>query len=305
MINKTPTLMDSDELLHRPDDRQKWRESYYFNWVDAENHISGFTTIGILPNEKKREFVLLLFIDNEIEVHYQEPPLESFVDDINKMLTDNILTYQLVKPFQTWKILYTSTKLELKLKWETRFPTFDFGKDSSASWHGHFEASGKVKGTIKFKDGTKRSINGYGQRDKSWGYRDWHQFDKWYATHIQFQNWSCGFRKDYQGDRIDLSGSIATKSGNTPLARVEIETTNENDEFQTPLTSTYYITDIKGNTYTVKSKRLGEKTYLRFARDFQEGYTELFEQMVIMKSLDTGEIGTGMAEYLRTIKSKK
>ncbi|MBS7268697.1 MAG: hypothetical protein KIH10_07690 [Candidatus Freyarchaeota archaeon] len=304
MVSRSPSLMDSDELLHRPDERQKWRESYYFNWVDAENNVSGFTTIGILPNEKRREFVFLLFVDDKMEVHYQEPPLETYVDDINKMLTDNILTYQLVKPFQTWKILYTTPKLEFKLRWETRFPTYDFGRDSSASWHGHFEASGKVNGTIKYSDGTKRSFKGYGQRDKSWGYRDWHQFDKWYATHIQFQDWSCAFRKDHTGSRIDLSGSMSTKKGNTPLARVEIETINDNDQFQTPLTSTYYITDIKGNSYTVKSKLLGKNTYLRFARNFQGGYTELFEQMVIMECKETGEVGTGMTEYLRTIKTK-
>ncbi|MFB0562280.1 MAG: hypothetical protein ACETWM_13835 [Candidatus Lokiarchaeia archaeon] len=305
MSKKPSTLNESDELLHQPDDRLKWRESYYFNWADAKNNVSGFTTIGILPNEKRREFVFLLFIDDETDVHYQEPPLEKYVDDINEMLTDNSLTYQLVSPFQTWKIIYTCPKFEFNLTFETRFPTHDFGRDSSASWHGHFEASGKVNGSIEFEDGTKRSISGFGQRDKSWGYRDWHQFDKWYATHIQFEDWSCGFRKDHQGNQIDLSGSIATKSGNTPLSKVEIETVNDTDKFQTPLTSTYHITDINGNTYTAKSKRLGKNTYLRFARDFPGGYTELFEQMVIMESLETGEVGTGMAEYLRTIKSKQ
>nr|MDO8082103.1 hypothetical protein [Candidatus Freyarchaeota archaeon] len=304
MSNKTPTLTGSDELLHQPDNRLKWRESYYFNWADAENNVSGFTTIGILPNEKKREFVFLLFIGDETEIHYQEPPLERYVDDINVMLTDNSLTYQMVNPLQTWKILYACPKLEFNLIFKTRFPTYDFGRDSSASWHGHFEASGKVKGYIKFEDGTMRNIQGFGQRDKSWGYRDWHQFDKWYATHIQFKDWACAFRKDHQGNRIDLSGSIATKKGNTPLAKVEIETTNDKDQFQTPLTSTYHITDTKGNSFTVKSRLLGKKTYLRFARNFPGGYTELFEQMTIMESEETGEVGTGMTEYLRTIKSK-
>ncbi|WXG42109.1 MAG: hypothetical protein WED07_15320 [Candidatus Freyarchaeum deiterrae] len=304
MSNKVLTLTGSDELLHQPDNRLKWRESYYFNWVDAEDNVSGFTTIGILPNEKKREFVFLLFIDDEIEIHYLEPPLEKYEKDINESLTDNSLTYQMVEPLQTWKILYMCPKLEFNLSFKTRFPTYDFGKDSSASWHGHFEASGKVKGYIKFENGTKRNIIGFGQRDKSWGYRDWHEFDKWYATHIQFKDWTCAFRKDYRGNRAALSGYIATKKGTTPIAKAEIETVNDNDPFQTPLTSTYHITDTKGKTLTAKSRLLGKKTYLRFARNFSEGYTELFEQMVIIESEETGEVGTGMTEYLRTIKSK-
>lgn len=140
--------------------------------MDAEKDVSGFSTIGILPNKKKREFVFLLFIGDETEIHYQEPPLEKYVDDINEMLTDNSLTYQMVNPFQTWKILYTCPKLEFNLSFKTRFPTYDFGRDSSASWHDHFEASGKVKGYIKFEDGSERNIQGFGQRDKSGGYRD-------------------------------------------------------------------------------------------------------------------------------------
>ena len=52
------TVREADEFLHQPDKRLKWRESYYFNWVDIENKVSGFTTIGVLPNEKKREFIV-------------------------------------------------------------------------------------------------------------------------------------------------------------------------------------------------------------------------------------------------------
>ena len=46
-------LIGADEFLHQPTSESKWRESYYFNWVDLENEISGFSTIGIVPNEKR------------------------------------------------------------------------------------------------------------------------------------------------------------------------------------------------------------------------------------------------------------
>ncbi|MFW9880236.1 MAG: hypothetical protein ACFFG0_44750, partial [Candidatus Thorarchaeota archaeon] len=57
--------------------------------------------------------------------------------------------------------------------------------DSSVSWHQHFKASGIKRGTLKIKDHNSITINGYGQHDKSWGYRDWRDFDKWYAGHLQ------------------------------------------------------------------------------------------------------------------------
>lgn len=305
MITTKPrtTLKDEADLLHQPDNTLKWRESYYFNWVDLENKISGFSTIGIVPNEKRREFVFLLFMDNKREFYYQEPLLEKYVNNVDSMLQYKKLAYKMIKPLQTWQIIYKSRKFNVNLTFETRFPNHSFGTDSSGSWHEHFEASGIITGEILFKDKTKIEINGYGQRDKSWGFRDWHQFDKWFAGHFQYKDWSVGFRKDYIGNRIDLSGYVAKKSGNVPLSQMEIETINDNDKLKSPFKSIYSFNDVEGNYYKIEAERIEENSYVRFARDFPGGYTELFEQMVIMKNIETGEIGTGMSEQLRTIRS--
>ena len=301
MMNlKDSSLTEEDELLHKPSDELKWRESYYFNWVDLQNEISGFSTIGIVPNENKREFVFLLFLKNKNEVYYKEPPLLQYEDNINTMLTYKKLSYKLIKPFKAWQIEYNSRKLKFKFKFETRFPTYYFGLNSSASWHQHFEASGEIIGELILKDNEKIEIKGYGQRDKSWGYRDWHQFDKWYAGHFQFKDWSCTFRKDYYRKNIDLSGHTSNIMGNIPIKSLEIETIDDNDQFNSPLTATYLITDNKNNSYRIKAERIKKDSFIRFARSFQGGYTELFEQMVFMKNLDTGERGAGMMEHLRT-----
>ncbi len=294
------SLIDEDELLHEPSSESKWRESYYFNWVDLQNEISGFSTIGIVPNENRREFVFILFLKGRNEIYYKEPPLFQYEDNINTMLTDKKLSYKLIKPFKIWQIDYNSRKLKFRIKFETRFSTYNFGLNSSASWQQHFEASGKIQGELILKDNKKIDIHGYGQRDKSWGYRDWHQFDKWYAGHLQFKDWSCTFRKDYYNNKIDLSGHISNIEGNIPLSSLEIETSDENDQFNSPLTATYLITSIEGISYTIKAKRIKKDSFIRFARSFPGGYTELFEQMVFMKNINTGEIGSGMMEHLRT-----
>jgi hypothetical protein len=299
---KETDYVDADDYLHQPTDELKWREAYYWNWADLESKISGFSTIGIVPNEKRREFVFLLFYDGKREFYYREPETLQFSDKVEEMLTDKKLSYKCIKPLQTWKIEYMGRKLQLDITFDTRFYLYDFGRDSSASWHRHFEASGVISGELSFKDGKAIKINGYGQRDKSWGYRDWFEFEKWYATHFQFKDWNCGMRKDYRKDRIDLSGSVSDKDGTLPLAEFEIETINDTDKFNSPLISTYYMKDQGGNEYRIKAERINKNSFVRFARQFPGGYTELFEQMVIMKNLDTGEIGTGMMEHLRTIK---
>lgn len=295
-------LYKEDELLHPPTDELKWRESYYFNWLDLDNKISGFSTIGIVPNENRREFVFLLFLEDRNEVYYKEPPLQEYDANINIMLKNKNLSYKLIEPFKKWEISYKSRKIEFDVTFETRFPTFNFGKDSSKSWHQHFESSGKITGKLLKKDGENIHISGYGQRDKSWGFRDWHQFDKWYAGHFQFEDWSCAFRKDYSVDRIDLSGHVSTKQRNISIINMDIDTHVDSDNFKSPLITNYKFTDAAGASYIVKAERFGRNSYIRFVRSFLGGYTELFEQMATIENLNTGEIGVGMMEHLRTHK---
>jgi hypothetical protein len=297
-------LSEQDEYLHQPSKEHKWRESYYFNWADLDNNISGFSTIGILPNEKKREFVFLLFTKVKNEVYYKEPQFDKYSGEINEMLKDKRLTYSMILPFKKWEIKYNSRKIKFQILFETRFPTYNFGKDSSASWHQHFEASGNVQGSIEFNDGNLINLKGYGQRDKSWGYRDWYQFEKWHAAHFQFKAWSATFRKDYHKGKMDLSGHVSSKKQSFPIDKIDINTVTDTDQFKSPISAIYEFKDTSGKDYRIKSTRMFNTSFIRFVRNFPDGYTELFEQMVIIENLDTGEKGSGMMEHLRTIKIK-
>lgn len=291
----------SDDHLHEPDERLKWRESYYFNWIDIESGISGFSTLGIVPNEKKREFVFILFMDNKREVYYREPDLAEYSKEkFKQMLSDKKLSYQLVEPLKEWSINYNSRKYKFKINFKNRHRPYYFGKDSSASWHRHFESSGFITGSLILRNGDEIEINGFGQRDKSWGYRDWHEFEKWYAGHFQFDNWAAGFRKDYIHGNSEVSGYIWNGNKNIPLKEVKTDVKYDDDSFNSPLTTEYTLIDKEGNRYDIKAERIADNSFIRFARDFEDGFTELFEQMVKMTNIETGEVGTGMSEELRT-----
>jgi len=299
--NSKDEFNTSDDYLHKPDERLKWRESYYFNWIDIENNISGFSTLGIVPNEKKREFVFILFMDNKREVYYREPDLSEYSkDNFSQMLSDKKLSYQLIEPLNEWSIKYNSRKYQFNINFKNRHPPYYFGKDSSASWHRHFESSGVIKGSLVLKNGKRIEVRGFGQRDKSWGYRDWHEFERWYAGHFQFDNWAAGFRKDYIQGNSEVSGYIWNGNKNVPLSEVKTDIKYDNDTFNSPLTTEYTLIDSEGNNYVIKAERLADNSFIRFARDFEDGYTELFEQMVLMTNIETGEVGTGMSEELRT-----
>lgn len=208
----------------------------------------------------------LLFHDKERESYYREPALLKYAEDIYIMLRDKRLSYKLIKPFQMWEISYKCRKFEFTINFNTRFHTYYFGTDTSSSWHQHFEASGIVSGEIKYENGEIKTIRGYGHRDKSWGYRDWHQFDRWYHGQFQFKDWSCGFRKDYQGERIDLSGFVTTESGNAPVSKVEIDTICDIDKNETPLIITYHINDVEGKSFNIKAQRVEEHADLQICK---------------------------------------
>jgi len=291
-------LSKKDEYLHEHGDRKDWRESFYFNWVDLKSGISGFSTIGLLPNASKREFVLALFYDDKREVHYSEPD-GTVSEEIDAALSDGVLSYGLVRPLKQWTLSYRGKALEADVKWTGRFPVFDFGSGSGTSWAGHFEQSGKVSGELRFPDGRTMSFRGLGERDKSWGARDWH-IESWYALHAQFDDLSIGLRRDVVHGEVHSSGGITTSDGQVAISRIDLETEFVDKPMRMPLRAVTKVYGADGSQYTLKSTLISSNSFTRFARQFPGGTTELFEEMATHSCAETRKQGTGLIEWLFT-----
>jgi hypothetical protein len=291
-------LIDADEYAHVPNERQDWRESYYFNWVDLDTGISGFSTIGLLPNLSKREFVFALFYEEKREAYFVEP--DGVVpEDFRESLSDGVLSFIIVKPFKEWRILYKGKNLKVDVQWVGRFPAYDFGQGSRTSWAGHFEQSGVARGTIEFPDGKIIEFNGLGERDKSWGSRDWH-IESWYALHAQFEEVSIGLRLDTVKGEFHSSGGISTSEGHVPISKVELDTVFHEEQPGFPIGALTKVFGADGSCYTLKSSVISPKSFVRFAREFSGGTTELFEEMAVHECKELETQGTGLIEWLFT-----
>jgi len=301
-LKGSPQLTETDEYAHTADEEPDWRESYYFNWVDLETGISGFSTIGLLPNTKKREFVFALFHGYEREVYFQEP-IGSFSDDFSESLTDGTLTYKLIEPLKEWQIIYNGDKLKADIHWLARFPAYDFGSGSGTSWAGHFEQSGAPYGTVEFPDGTTVNIKGYGERDKSWGSRNWY-IESWFALHAQFDDVSIGLRRDEVKGVAHSSGGISKIDGHEPIDVVHVAT-ETHPEFGVPVGSKTRIIGTDGSEYNIRSKLITPKSFVRFEREFPGGRTELYEGMAVHTCKELEITGTGLIEWLFTHPEKK
>jgi hypothetical protein len=291
-------LSDADDYLHKPTADHDWRESFYFNWVDTKSRISGFSTLGVLSNVPKREFVLALFVDDTPEFYFAEPK-ELVSQQFADALSDGTLSYELVKPFTEWRLHFKSPRVAADLQWRQRFPAYDFGRGSGTSWARHLEQSGQVTGRVTFPDGRAWAFKGLGQRDKSWGVRNWH-IDEWFALHAQFDDYMIGLRYDVIQGKGHLSGCVSTAKGNIPLADIKVETEFEEGTIRKPIRALTHLRDARGGQYTLRSRLISPLSFARYARPFQGGETELFEEMVIHESEQSGETATGLAEWLFT-----
>lgn len=291
---------DQDDYFHKPTKHKAWRESFYFNWVDLETQISGFTTIGIVPHVPRREFVFALFIEGTPEFYFNEykAPIPK---DFNTAMSDGTLSYELVKPHTDWRIHYSSPRLSAEIHWQGRFPPGDFGKGSGTSWGRHLEQSGQITGHIELPEGRVHHFLGLGQRDKSWGVRNWH-IEEWFALHAQFDEFMIGLRYDTVKGKTHLAGIISTKNENTPIVDIKVETKFEESIIRKPIKVITQITDAKKRTYTLHSHPIHPNAFGRYARQFNGGETELFEIMVTHECEELNLTGTGLAEWLFTHK---
>ena len=287
----------ADDYRHVPENETEWRESYYFNFVNHDNKTSGFTTIGILPNLKKAEFVLAFFFEDKQTVYFNEKEIPTN-DSTQGVLSDNTLIYRLAEPMQKWDISFSNKNLELQMQWKARFPPFDFGECSGTSWKGHFEQSGIMKGEARLPDGRRIPINGYGQRDKSWGPRNWH-IEQWFAFHAQFETYAIGLRRDAVKGIQHVSGGAASENKQKPASGVDVEAIYGSDP-QLPIGALTTIKYDNGEETRLSSVLVSPKSYANFSRDFPNGTTQLFEGMAIHDCLTTGEKGTGLIEFLFT-----
>jgi len=260
--------------------------------------VSGFSTIGIVPNAPRREFVFALFVAGTPEFYFTETQ-DPIPTEFNDAMRDQTLAYELVKPHTEWQIHYSSSRISAEINWQSRFSPGDFGKGSGTSWGRHLEQSGKITGYVEYPEGRIHHFTGFGQRDKSWGVRDWH-IDEWFALHAQFDELMIGLRYDMVEGKTHPAGVISSEGGNVPIIGITVETEFEETTIRKPVKAHTKITDAQNRTFTLHSKPIHSNAFARYARNFEGGETELFEIMVIHECEELNQTGTGLAEWLFT-----
>lgn len=177
-----------DELAHTAGDEPLWNESWYFDFVDANQEVGGWVRLGLYPNENTSWTNGLLC----------GPGIPTYaLNDFDG--TGAIeLTLRPVEPLREYRVTMRGTgqayddpaallrgesgrtvDITMDLTWTTAGVPYQYRITP------RYEIPCTVSGTV-IAEGHEFTVTGVpGQRDHSWGVRDWWSMDwVWTALHL-------------------------------------------------------------------------------------------------------------------------
>ena len=218
-----------DEQFHAIGQEKHWQESFYFNWADPGHDFFGVARIGYRFHQNQIDGLVFTIQNGLPEFAYPAVNLRQRGGwdnlDVERGLSARGLKFLMQEPLKTWRILLEG-KHSIDLEWKAFTPAFDY---SESVGHGppeiagsHFEQSGTVHGITRLK-GVEREVSGLGQRDKSWGVRDWANIEGWDWISVQFgEDFSFNaWSSPYKGARY-IGGFVHQGGRNRALVELEI-----------------------------------------------------------------------------------
>jgi hypothetical protein len=188
VVAEALTPVADDEGAHPAGDEPLWNESWYFDFADRQQGIGGWVRVGLYPNQDT-SWITGLLCGPDI-------PTFALVDfDDNGAIE---LTLTATEPLRTYRVTMRgrgqayddpaallrnepgrSVEITVGLKWTTAGTPYQYRLTP------RYEIPCTVSGTVT-ADGQEFAVYDVpGQRDHSWGVRDWWAMDwVWSALHL-------------------------------------------------------------------------------------------------------------------------
>jgi len=183
----------ADEQVHQVDpDDWTWNESWFFSWIDLDGGPAGFFRVGLLPNQRRAMLWSFVHIDGRW-LGIEESRLS--LDDVDQAdgvaydrwglrfawLPDPPLEGarfrfggSLLERSGTGSGAYVPVEVDLRCRATSQVVGTGTGDDDNRSPFEarRFEQTVDVEGTVTVA-GTEHTVRAGGQRDRSWGPREW------------------------------------------------------------------------------------------------------------------------------------
>ena len=217
-------LAAADEELHPPGPERLWNESYYFDFVAPDGSIGGYIRLGLYPNWNRAWYWACLVRPGRPAVLVADNAAPLPAQGSTTVRTSAIAAaQQITQPLRTAKVTLDATavvlpepaaaygdlagtatvRLAMDLDWVTNGGVYPY-KDLP-----RYEIPCHVTGTIRVGE-TEVALSGWGERDHSWGERDW-----WQVSWL----WSSGHLADgtaFHGMQANIGFAIGWPSFTVP-----------------------------------------------------------------------------------------
>ena len=306
-------VLPSDEGRHPPDPEDLWNESYYFDFVAPDRSLGGWLRLGLYPNRGVAWWTAWIVRPGRpglcsVDYHAPVPPGDSLATttahdgtriamEVRRPLEEFHLVADtaglLVEPDRLGydETGWTPSRLGVDLTWTTDGVPYHYELTT------RYEIPCTVAGTVSLGNEVIH-IDGQGQRDHSWGVRDWWAF-----------GWCwCSMRLD-DGTRIHLSdiripgmpvffGYIQTPhEPSTPAARpvtaLSVQETLGDHGF--PTKAHIHVAAAPDDDLHLDVEPLAFGPVL--LRDDESGKTSRFPRAMVGCRTDDGRTGAGWIEF--------
>ncbi len=295
-------------MLHEVGEQKDWNESFYFNFYDRGNDLCGFMRIGLKPNKKEKAlFCFFLMPDGSIV------GLKENVEMEDNELSAKGLKFTAVEAEKKWNLSYEGelmqmdkgevkpVKVSFALDFDAITPQFDYRncvtpeKEKLAQQVAaeHIEQVGHFIGTVKVEE-REFVVRALGERDHSWGVREWTAPRLWLWVTCQFNEKFAFNITKLEMDKGDVDAGFLYLDGEMiPIVKVDVAKEFQADGSPAELYMAFYDKD--GNVYGVKgvTKR---KAMMHFEGEDKKHHAVMWETLTRFKMDE--EVGFGVAEYL-------
>lgn len=293
----TPGVTAEDERIHPAGEGLLWNDSLYFNCYDAIHQVGIVTRIGILPNQGQANVLLFAVEGGELaglHVRLEEQPAGNWDD-----LTVGGVRYLVRDSFALCQIIAEVSGIRADLEVIPFTPPVAYHgvagnvTDAYGVAAGHYEQSCRVKGWIDL-GGKRISIDGLGQRDHSWGIRDWAGVEWWYWVSPVFgTDLSLNVFKAKSGDITSEGGMLWMDGRATSVTSAEVEPVFDSDGRQQ--FAHLLATDNKGRKVEIEGERIAIVS-------LPVGETVIDE--AFFRFSGGSRIGYGVFEYLHSLEER-
>jgi hypothetical protein len=223
-------IEDQDEWLHEVGSDPAWQESFYFNWADPERQSFTLARTGYRFHPRKTDGLAISVRKGELELYYGPADLDHEGDcrdeDPSRGMRAGDLVVTMLEPLRRWRLQIEGER-GMDVIFEAHTPAFDYSahgaKLARTMTGSHFEQSGRVTGWTHFGE-KRQKIDALGQRDKSWGVRDWENLEGWEWLAGQLgPDWSFNLMQTIEGGQRLDNGFVFRDGANHAIERARID----------------------------------------------------------------------------------